>query len=208
MHRNPGHTPILRARQGPSPPDGPPPWLHGEAEPMAEPSSETPKRHCEHSDGTPPKRTKVATDPAAEPQAPIPTGSGEVKSQESEHDPPEPLTEMEEWWPLPVVEELLKRMPEGHHDCWTLRDVVRNARADGYVTRKYKHGKQLPFGRLYSQHSTQTLTREIRNVCANGQLSDIDIGNCYPTVLLQVLNRSGITQTPGLRRYVEGMDPT
>jgi hypothetical protein len=59
-------------------------------------NSETPKRHREHSDGTPPKRTKVATDPAAEPQAPIPTGSGEVKSQECEHDPPEPLTEMEE----------------------------------------------------------------------------------------------------------------
>jgi hypothetical protein len=64
------------------------------------------------------------------------------------------------------------------------------------------HGRGLAFGRLYSAHSAQSLSKPIRNICADGRLSDIDIDNCYPTVLLQVSNRNGI-KTPVLRRYVE-----
>jgi hypothetical protein len=62
---------------------------------MTESSSEAPKRSREDKStgNLPPKRTKVATDPVAERQAPMPIGNGDMKS----HDPPQSLTEMVEW---------------------------------------------------------------------------------------------------------------
>ena len=111
-------------------------------------------------------------------------------------------TRMTEWYDLSRVSTLLEIMPQGHHDTKTLRHIITHADPGGFIDTIYQHGHGLNFGRVYAPSSFQKLTTDVRNFICNDQLIDIDMENCYPSLLMQIFQRNDI-ETPILKKYVD-----
>lgn len=69
---------------------------------------------------------------------------------------------------------------------------------------KYKRSKGNPYGRSNPEHGLglHNLRREIRQTLTKGRFRDIDIKNCHPVILLQLIQHAGIP-TIQLKSYVE-----
>ena len=72
----------------------------------------------------------------------------------------------------------------------------------GLLTVRYKASKAAPLGRLYAHPSLQSTSGWIRRLCAHKFYHDVDIENCFPTVLRQVAVQHGLL-CPALAQYVE-----
>ena len=67
-------------------------------------------------------------------------------------------------------------------------------------TYRFAHGKA--FGRLFSPKSLQNVWRAFRGALCVGMMTDIDMKNCHPVILLWICDKFGI-DCPVLRKYVE-----
>jgi len=92
---------------------------------------------------------------------------------------------------LDKVDELLIRLPPGHRDIKTLKHVQKN---NVYGTMKdvYNYGSKCKFGRLYAPQSYQSLTKKVRSIVGMEFYHDIDIENCFPTLIYQVFQENRI----------------
>ena len=101
-----------------------------------------------------------------------------------------------------MVATLLTILPDAHHDVPTLRRVLRKADpTTGKITAKYKYSRSRSSGRSYTPAGYQTTTSAVRNICADDNYLDVDIVNCFPSLLYQIIGREGIP-APLLREYV------
>jgi ADP-ribose pyrophosphatase YjhB (NUDIX family) len=110
-----------------------------------------------------------------------------------------------EYWPLEKTEKLCRDTPRDPKS-WVLHDVIRNAQIseDGlyYVNKvQYRYSIRRDEGRLYSDGASfQSLKGSMRRIMCNSdhpnshiyQMRDIDISNCFPTLLYQICLRYGV----------------
>jgi hypothetical protein len=108
--------------------------------------------------------------------------------------------QLEERWDLAMVDKLLAMLPPDHRDRAVLRHVKAHTGSGGVHHTNYHHSKNRSSGRLYASDSMQRVTCQIRDLCTHKSHSDIDANNCFPELLLQVLNRQGI-EAPELGKY-------
>jgi len=97
-----------------------------------------------------------------------------------------------EKWNLVEAASVLASLPVGHHDTPVLRKVLSDADDDGFVTVRYKYAEGLDHGRVYATKSYQNVTVNTRRRCARDTYMDLDIVNCFPVLLLQVMERHGV----------------
>ena len=113
-----------------------------------------------------------------------------------------PVFVYREKWNLTEAAAVMASLPPSHHDWPTLRRVMRDADEDGFVTVPYKYANGLDHGRVYASKSYQNVTVDTRRRCARDTYMDLDIVNCFPTLLSQVMERHGVDCVE-LRNYVE-----
>lgn len=70
------------------------------------------------------------------------------------------------------------------------------------VTRKYRHSPSFSVGRLYAAHSLQGVCGAVRRACSWQYYWDLDITNCFPTILLRLAKSKGAGGLPLLEQYV------
>jgi hypothetical protein len=81
-----------------------------------------------------------------------------------------------------------------------MKGKVRGEFLDIEVT--YTYSKKVDVGRWYaSRPSLQNCPGYIRRLCSVGLYADVDIKNCFSTILLQIAEKNEIS-TPLLRGYV------
>lgn len=102
------------------------------------------------------------------------------------------------------VERLLKELPPCHQDIYLLKHAQKYAR-DGYYEAEYRYAKDLSFGRLFASRGLQRMSRAVRSRCAGRGIVEIDVRNCFPTLLEQVQNRFEIL-APVLAYYNANRD--
>ena len=73
------------------------------------------------------------------------------------------------------------------------------------VQRTYRHASGKDFGRLFCTKGMQNVWRAFRGALCKGLMTDIDMKNCHPVILLWICNKFGIG-CPKLREYVEHRD--
>jgi len=114
--------------------------------------------------------------------------------------------ELVEQYDLADVAALINELPEGHHDVPNLRYIRDNATVDGELTVKYNFSKDAgSFGRVFSGHGYQTLSKNTRNQLGHKFYTDLDVVNCFPVILAQVLSQNEIECKP-LDSYVANRD--
>ena len=115
------------------------------------------------------------------------------------------VTRLTEKWDVRMLQRLAASASSLDHDSdrsTLLHAVLQINHATGEVHTKYKYGKKTPFGRLYaSGPSLQHVSKWIRNLCASSIYHDIDIVNCFPSLLQQIVQRHGLA-CPHLTHYV------
>jgi hypothetical protein len=112
--------------------------------------------------------------------------------------------QLEEKWNMEHVKSLLLILPPDHPDRRTLMNVLSNA-SNGIMKVKYKFGKDMDFGRRFSSNAYQNVSTEIQNICADGNYTDIDAVNAFPSLLRQILAKHNIA-CPLLDAYVDGRE--
>ena len=83
---------------------------------------------------------------------------------------------------------VLAVMPFCHHDYQRLKTVKETIDVDGRMDREYMKSKKRTssdvFQRKYAVNGGyQGCSSNIRNFCADGNYHDLDIVNCFPTLL-------------------------
>ena len=110
-----------------------------------------------------------------------------------------------EKWDIGLVRSLILE-PDimSKHDINILKHVRDNANRQGQYTVKYKYGKKLTFGRLYSvkKYGYTGLSKKIRAMLAPQFYDEDDIVNAYPTIMSQVFQRHELA-CPFLLKYVQ-----
>jgi len=70
------------------------------------------------------------------------------------------------------------------------------------VERTYQFARGKDFGRLFCPKGMQNAWRAFRGALCKGLMTDIDMKNCHPVILLWICDTFGI-DAPKLREYVE-----
>lgn len=112
--------------------------------------------------------------------------------------------ELHEYWNMERVQRLLTTLPSDHTDRPLLQSLSASVdRETSSRVVRYQHSKNRPtHGRVYSIGlSMQSVTKRVRNYCCAGMCSDIDIVNCFPSILYQITKRYGL-ELPTLDAYV------
>jgi hypothetical protein len=100
------------------------------------------------------------------------------------------LKHMNESWNMTEVAALLVDLPPMHRDRHALQQV---ALANGVIDVTYRHGPGRSSGRMYAAGvSLQKMTRMVRSRRTFGGYTHLDIRNCFPVLLQQVLERNEI----------------
>ena len=85
-----------------------------------------------------------------------------------------------------------------------LNQILQEIKVDGdvgFLTVRYKPSLSAPFGRLYGYPSLQSVPGWVRRLCSHKYYHDIDVENCFPTVLQQLAVQNNIL-CPELTKYV------
>jgi phage/plasmid-associated DNA primase len=111
-----------------------------------------------------------------------------------------------------TVDDLKKYNPPSKHHCKTEDDfkaalnklrVFLNACVgkEGGVQRTYRYARGKDFGRMFCSEGIQNVWRAFRGALCKGLMTDIDMKNCHPVVLLWLCEKFEI-DCPKLREYV------
>ena len=110
------------------------------------------------------------------------------------------------------ADDLKKYNPSSKHHCKTEDDFkaalnklhvflkVCMGKEDG-VQRTYRYARGKDFGRMFCSEGLQNVWRAFRGALCKGLMTDIDMKNCHPVILLWLCEKFGI-DCPKLREYV------
>ena len=111
-----------------------------------------------------------------------------------------------------TVDDIKPHNPTSQHHCKTAEDFEKAlqklkvflasivGKEDG-VRRVYKHASGKDFGRMFCFKGLQNVWRAFRGALCKGLMTDIDMKNCHPVILLWLCDKLGI-DCPKLREYV------
>lgn len=117
------------------------------------------------------------------------------------------------WLTTLTVEDLRKYNPSSSkHHCKTDKDFeaaltklkvyLASIVGKPEVQRTYRFARGKDFGRLFCHKGMQNVWRAFRGALCKGLMTDIDMKNCHPVILLWLCDKFGI-DCPKLREYVE-----
>ena len=117
------------------------------------------------------------------------------------------------WLTTLTVEDLRKYNPSSPtHHCKTDKDFeqglnklkvfLASVMGKPGVQRTYRHASGKDFGRLFCFKGMQNVWRAFRGALCKGLMTDIDMKNCHPVILLWLCGQFEI-DCPKLREYVE-----
>ena len=108
-----------------------------------------------------------------------------------------------EKWDMDMLMKLVNEGPRAEPALMAVLQAVNQQ--TGELRATYKAAEGAEFGRVYAYPSLQSVPGWARRLCAHDTYHDIDISNCFPSLLLQVAQQQGL-ECPPLKRYVEHRD--
>ena len=108
----------------------------------------------------------------------------------------------EEIWDVSVLDQAIvsQHVPDEHKA--TISSILSSInRQTGVLKVKYKPSDSFQEGRLYANKGYQNVPGYIRRLSGHQYLEDLDLVNCFPSILLQIIQQNGIA-APYLFKYV------
>ena len=112
-----------------------------------------------------------------------------------------------------TADDLKKYNPPSKHHCKTEDDFKAALNKlhvflhacmgkESGVQRTYRYARGKGFGRMFCSEGLQNVWRAFRGALCKGSMTDIDMKNCHPVVLLWICEKYEVA-CPKLRKYVE-----